>query len=131
MDFGPGSCAIGASPPLERFASEVSLCDACAGRSFPLFFASHFFRRTPPPRRIRARANAKSPHKPLTKKDRNQQARKLAKESASQNTWLTEDVIYIITKEEKDAFLRLTTNEERDQFIEELAPPQSRFRLSR
>ncbi len=57
--------------------------------------------------------------KPLTKKDRNQQARKLAKESASQNTWLTEDVIYIITKEEKDAFLRLTTNEERDQFIEE------------
>ena len=57
--------------------------------------------------------------KPLTKKDRNQQARKLAKESATQNSWLTEEVIYIITKEEKDAFLRLTTNEERDQFIEE------------
>src|SRR5580704_3204427 len=60
-----------------------------------------------------------APPKPLTKKDRNQQARKLAKESATQNSWLTEEVIYIITKEEKDAFLRLTTNEERDQFIEE------------
>jgi GWxTD domain-containing protein len=60
-----------------------------------------------------------APPKPLTKKDRNQQVRKLAKESATQNSWLTEEVIYIITKEEKDAFLRLTTNEERDQFIEE------------
>jgi GWxTD domain-containing protein len=52
-------------------------------------------------------------------KDRKQQARKLAKESAPYNTWLTEEVPYIITKEEADAFLRLTTNEEREQYIEE------------
>src|SRR5262249_41496504 len=33
---------------------------------------------------------------------------------------LDEDLIYIITKEEREAFLRLGTNEERDQFIETL-----------
>ena len=33
--------------------------------------------------------------------------------------WLERDVAYIITKDEKDAFLRLTTNEARDKFIED------------
>jgi len=32
--------------------------------------------------------------------------------------WLEEDVVYIITQEERDAFLRLGSNEEREQFIE-------------
>lgn len=32
--------------------------------------------------------------------------------------WLNEDVVYIITPEERSAFLHLSTNEERDQFIE-------------
>jgi GWxTD domain-containing protein len=59
------------------------------------------------------------PSKAPSKKDRKQQARKLAKESAPYNTWLGEEAIYIITKEERDAFLHLTTNEEREQFIEE------------
>ncbi len=63
--------------------------------------------------------NQSAAPKPQSAKDRKQQARKLAKESASRNIWLTEEAIYIITKEEKDAFFRLTTNEERDQFIEE------------
>jgi GWxTD domain-containing protein len=57
--------------------------------------------------------------KPQSAKDRKQQSRKLAKESAPYNTWETEEVPYIITKEELDAFHRLTTNEEREQFIEE------------
>ena len=57
--------------------------------------------------------------KPQSAKDRKQQARKLAKESAPYTTWETEEVPYIITKEELDAFHRLTTNEEREQFIEE------------
>jgi len=56
---------------------------------------------------------------PKRPKDRRNQASKLAKESAPFNTWLAEEAIYIITKEERDAFLRLTTNEEREQFIEE------------
>src|SRR5438105_4375397 len=33
--------------------------------------------------------------------------------------WLDEDVAYIITDEEKAAFRRLTTDEEREQFIEQ------------
>jgi GWxTD domain-containing protein len=57
--------------------------------------------------------------KPQSAKDRKQQARKLAKESAPYTTWETEEVPYIITKEELDAFHRLTNNEEREQYIEE------------
>ena len=34
-------------------------------------------------------------------------------------SWLTEDVVYIITPEERNAFLQLQTNEEREQFIEQ------------
>src|ERR1700754_1180293 len=33
--------------------------------------------------------------------------------------WLNEDVIYIISPEERQAFLQLATNEEREQFIEQ------------
>jgi GWxTD domain-containing protein len=60
-----------------------------------------------------------APSKPPSQKGYKQQARKLAKESAPYSTWLTEEVPYIITKEERDAFLRLATNEEREQYIEE------------
>ena len=37
----------------------------------------------------------------------------------SYREWLERDVAYIITKDEKDAFLRLTTSEARDKFIED------------
>src|SRR5438105_14708564 len=37
----------------------------------------------------------------------------------SYREWLERDVTYIITKDEKDAFLRLTSNEARDKFIED------------
>jgi GWxTD domain-containing protein len=60
-----------------------------------------------------------APSKPRSQKGHKQQPRKLAKESAPYTTWLTEEVPYIITKEERDAFLRLATNEEREQYIEE------------
>jgi GWxTD domain-containing protein len=60
-----------------------------------------------------------TPSKPQSAKDRKQQARKLAKESAPYTKWMNEEVIYIITKEERDAFLRLTTNEEREKYIED------------
>src|ERR1700737_1203909 len=33
--------------------------------------------------------------------------------------WLNEDVVYIISPEERKAFLQLETNEEREQFIEQ------------
>jgi GWxTD domain-containing protein len=34
-------------------------------------------------------------------------------------SWLNEDVVYIISPEERNAFLQLSTNEEREQFIEQ------------
>lgn len=56
---------------------------------------------------------------PKSAKDRKKQAKQFAKESNPYTVWLTEEVPYIITKEESDAFLRLTTNEEREQYIED------------
>src|SRR5271156_546547 len=53
------------------------------------------------------------------KKEQRQKARKTLKELDSQyKQWLNEDVIYIITSDERATFLQLQTNEEREQFIE-------------
>jgi GWxTD domain-containing protein len=50
----------------------------------------------------------------------NKSQRELMKELApAYKKWLNEDVIYIITPEERQAFLQLATNEEREQFIEQ------------
>ncbi|HWY43378.1 MAG TPA: GWxTD domain-containing protein [Candidatus Sulfotelmatobacter sp.] len=51
----------------------------------------------------------------------NKKQRKKAKDELAYQygEWLSEEVPIIITKEEKDAFLRLGTNEEREQFIED------------
>jgi GWxTD domain-containing protein len=63
------------------------------------------------------------PPQTLTKEQRKVQkdkARKTLKELDSQyKQWLNEDVIYIISPEERNAFLQLDTNEEREQFIEQ------------
>src|SRR5260370_30737596 len=63
------------------------------------------------------------PPQALTKeqrKEQKQKARKPLKELDSQyRQWLNEDVIYIISPEERNAFLQLDTNEEREQFIEQ------------
>jgi len=46
--------------------------------------------------------------------------RKLLKElDTPYRKWLEEDVLYIITDDEKKAFIHLSTNEEREQFIEQ------------
>jgi GWxTD domain-containing protein len=53
-------------------------------------------------------------------KQRAQRDKDLYKELDSQyKKWLNEDVIYIISPEERSAFLHLQTNEEREQFIEQ------------
>ncbi len=58
--------------------------------------------------------------KPMTDKQRRQQQEKLRKELENPYTkWLSEDVSYIIGDEEKKAFSRLQTNEEREQFVEQ------------
>jgi GWxTD domain-containing protein len=58
--------------------------------------------------------------RPLTEQQKKKQAKKLYQElSKTYKTWLNEDVAYIITPEERQAFLQLSNDEERDQFIEQ------------
>ncbi len=52
-------------------------------------------------------------------KERKKREKDLFNELDSQyKKWLNEDVVYIITPEERSSFLHLSTNEEREQFIE-------------
>jgi GWxTD domain-containing protein len=58
--------------------------------------------------------------KPMTDKQRKKQEDKLRKElETPYKKWLNEDVVYIITDEEKKAFKSFSTDEERQQFIEQ------------
>jgi GWxTD domain-containing protein len=53
-------------------------------------------------------------------KDQKRKMKKTLKELDQQyRQWLNEDVVYIISPEERQAFLQLDTNEEREQFIEQ------------
>jgi GWxTD domain-containing protein len=57
--------------------------------------------------------------KPLSKKELAKKQKALEKELAGPwKKWLNEDVVYIITDEEKAAFKRLKTDEERQSFVE-------------
>src|SRR5467141_548838 len=55
----------------------------------------------------------------LTKDQKQKMKRTLKELDNSFKTWLNEDVTYIISPEERTAFLQLETNEEREQFIEQ------------
>ncbi len=58
--------------------------------------------------------------KPMTDKQRRKQEKKLQKElETPYKKWLNEDVGYIISDEEKQAWKRLATDDERQQFIEQ------------
>jgi GWxTD domain-containing protein len=58
--------------------------------------------------------------KPMTEKQRKQQEARLRKElETPYKKWLNEEVGYIITDEERKAFSRLQTDEEKQQFIEQ------------
>jgi GWxTD domain-containing protein len=53
-------------------------------------------------------------------KDQRRKIKKTLKElDTPYKQWLNEDVVYIISPEERTAFLQLETNEEREQFIEQ------------
>jgi GWxTD domain-containing protein len=57
---------------------------------------------------------------PKTDKEAKRKMRKTLKELGfDYRQWLTEDVTYIISPDERNAFLQLDTNEEREQFIEQ------------
>ena len=55
----------------------------------------------------------------LTKEQKKKMGRALKELDAQYKQWLQEDVVYIITPEERSAFLQLSTSEEREQFIEQ------------
>jgi GWxTD domain-containing protein len=58
--------------------------------------------------------------KPMTAKQKKKQEDKLRKElETPYRKWLNEDVAYIITDEERKAFKRLSTDDERENFIED------------
>ena len=60
------------------------------------------------------------PQRELSEKEREKRNKKLQKElQTAYKKWLEEDVLYILTPEEKTAFLELNTDEEREQFIEQ------------
>jgi GWxTD domain-containing protein len=57
--------------------------------------------------------------RPLTDKQKKENAKALKQElSKTYKKWLDEDVVYIISDEERKAFKQLSNDEERDQFIE-------------
>ena len=57
--------------------------------------------------------------KPLTKRQLSKKEKDLEKELMGPwRKWMTEDVVYIITDEEKASFKRLKTDDERQQFVE-------------
>ena len=57
--------------------------------------------------------------RPMTEKEKKKQEAKLRKELETPwKKWLNEDVVYIITDEEKKTFMGLKTDDEREQFVE-------------
>jgi GWxTD domain-containing protein len=67
-----------------------------------------------------ASAQRETVAKPLSEKEKRKREEKLRKELMTPyKKWLDEDVAYIITDEERQAFKRLATDEEREQFIEQ------------
>jgi GWxTD domain-containing protein len=57
--------------------------------------------------------------RPISEKQRRENSKRLKQElGRSFRKWLDEDVRYIITDEERSAFMQLSNDEERDQFIE-------------
>src|SRR5215472_16517570 len=64
-------------------------------------------------------AQAINQNQKLTKEQKEKMKKTYKELDNSFKTWLNEDVVYIISPEERAAFLQLQTNEEREQFIEQ------------
>src|SRR5713226_6505783 len=63
--------------------------------------------------------DASSAPRKLDKEQKKKIKKSLKELEGPYKQWLSEDVIYIISPEERSAFLQLATNEEREQFIEQ------------
>jgi GWxTD domain-containing protein len=66
-----------------------------------------------------AQAPPEPPQSPTTEKTRRRQAERGDRGETPYLKWVNEDVAYIITDEERAAFKKLETDEEREQFIEQ------------
>jgi GWxTD domain-containing protein len=58
-------------------------------------------------------------HQNLDKEQKKKIKKTLKELDSPYRQWLNEDVVYIISPDERNAFLQLATNEEREQFIEQ------------
>ena len=82
--------------------------------SFVLAVPPGFAQQAPPPQDPLAPPVSQK----LTKDTKKKMKKTLKELDSSYRQWLNEDVTYIISPEERNAFLQLETNEEREQFIE-------------
>ena len=74
----------------------------------------------PPARKTSTAPQRETISRPLSEREKKRREDKLRKElETPYRKWLNEDVAYIITDEERTAFKRLQTDEEREQFIEQ------------
>jgi len=72
------------------------------------------------PKSAAASAQRETVAKPLSEREKRRREERLRRElETPYRRWLNEDVTYIITDEERAAFKRLATDEEREQFIEQ------------
>jgi GWxTD domain-containing protein len=84
----------------------------------PLFVSGLAITLSQPP--VFSLQEKKTVAKPLSDKDKRKREEKLRKElETPYKKWLNEDVAYIITDEERQAWKRLANDEEREQFIEQ------------
>jgi GWxTD domain-containing protein len=81
--------------------------------AYALLFSQLTAQQSPP-------AQRETVAKPMTDKQKKKQEDKLRKElETPYKKWLNEEVVYIISDEERSAFKKLSTDEERQQFIEQ------------
>jgi len=90
------------------------LCMACAG-----LLVSADDNKSPSKSQSSSASPRETNAKPISEKEKKKREEKLRKElETPYKKWLEEDVRWIITDEERTAFKRLQTDEEREQFIE-------------
>jgi GWxTD domain-containing protein len=86
-----------------------------------LLAVSHLPAQTSKGKQVKAKdAPRETVAKPLSAKEQRKKEKALQKELLTPyKNWMDNDVVYIISDEEKKAFKQLTTDEEREQFVEQ------------
>jgi GWxTD domain-containing protein len=102
-------------------ATRLSIACVSLSIIIGLFAAAQQTDQNPPPTRKSSTAPQRETiSRPLSEREKKKREEKLRKElETPYRKWLNEDVAYIITDEERAAFKRLQTDEEREQFIEQ------------